>query len=42
MLNPFVVQGSNPLQRGTPDAILHLVDEATAEPLVCELETMPL
>ncbi|CAL1134184.1 unnamed protein product, partial [Cladocopium goreaui] len=24
----------------TPDAILHLVDEATAEPLVCELETM--
>ena len=24
----------------TPDAIIHLVDEATAEPLVCELETM--
>eukprot|EP00435_Cladocopium_sp_Y103_P028970 s1439_g7.t1 len=26
----------------TPDATLHLVDEATAEPLVCELETMNL
>ena len=28
--------------QGTPDAIIHLVDEATAEPLVCELETMSL
>ena len=32
---------SQPYQ-GTPDAIIHLVDEATAEPLVCELETMSL
>lgn len=31
-----------PMDNSTPDEILHLVDEATAEPLVCELETMPL